>query len=149
MRPIHPQLRRTVRIQLSSIFVADQAKALRFYTEVLGFQKKSEIPMGEFSWLTVVSPEAPDGVELVLEPNSNPAALAFQAALREQSIPMTAFLVDDVHAEHERLQQRGVSFRTPPMAAGPVTIAIFDDTVGNLIQIYSMNTPDQHTSAAA
>lgn len=133
-----------MRIQLASIFVADQAKALRFYTEVLRFQKKFEIPMGEFSWLTVVSPEAPDGVELVLEPNSNPAALTFQTALREQGIPSTAFLVDDVHAEHQRLQSLGVAFRVAPMKAGPVTIAILDDTVGNLIQIYSQDeVPEQ------
>jgi len=128
-----------VRIQLTSLFVADQARALRFYTEVLGFQKKFEIPMGEFSWLTVVSPEAPDGVELVLEPNNNPAASTYQTALREQGIPSTAFLVDDVHAEHQRLQALNVAFRVPPTKAGPVTIAIFDDTVGNLIQIYSQD----------
>ncbi len=124
-----------MRIELTSIHVDDQAKALAFYTDVLGFVKKTDIPVGEFRWLTVVSPEAPDGVELVLEPNDNPAAQAYQQALVEQGIPCAAFAVDDTQAEYERLKGLGVVFTVEPMQAGPATIAIFDDTCGNLIQI--------------
>src|SRR5690606_18899780 len=112
-------------------------KALAFYTNVLGFQKKHDVPLGgPFRWLTLVSPDGHDDVELVLEPNANPAARAYQEALMEQGIPVTAFEVDDVTAEHERLRARGVTFTKPPTPAGPVTIAIFADTCGNLIQIY-------------
>ncbi len=136
-----------MKIQLSSIMVSDQARALRFYTDVLGFVEKHNIPMGEFSWITLVSPEAPDGVELVLEPNNNPAALAFTTSLREQGIPLTAFLVDDVHAEYARLQQLGVAFRAEPKLMGPVTAAVLDDTCGNWIQIYSHNPGDAAVAA--
>jgi catechol 2,3-dioxygenase-like lactoylglutathione lyase family enzyme len=125
-----------MRIKLSSVMVDDQDKALEFYTEVLGFVKKTDIPVGEFKWLTVVSPEAPDEVELLLEPNGNPAAKTFQKALFEQGIPLTAFAVDDVQKEYERLKGLGVAFHTAPTPAGPTTIAVFEDTCGNLIQIY-------------
>lgn len=125
-------------ITLSSIPVADQAKALTFYTEVLGFEKKTDIPLGEFRWLTVVSPDAPDGVELVLEPNSNPATQTFQAALLEQGIPWTAFESSDIHAEFAQLKERGAVFRTEPTEAGGTTLAVFEDTCGNLIQMYQV-----------
>lgn len=122
-------------INLASVFVDDQAKALKFYTEVLGFVQKHDIPMGEFSWLTVVSPERPDGVELVLEPANHPAVGPFRAALVEDGIPFTSFAVDDVHKEYERLRGLGVVFTQEPTDMGPVTVATFDDTCGNLIQI--------------
>ena len=118
-----------------SIMVDDQAKALRFYTEVLGFVKKREIPFGEHAWLTVVSPEAPEGTELSLEPDEHPAAKPFKQALVEDGIPYTSFAVDDVAAEHERLVGLGVRFTQPPIDMGSVTTAVFDDTCGNLIQI--------------
>lgn len=118
--------------------VDDQAKALDFYTNKLGFVKKTDIPMGEFRWLTVISEEAPDGTELLLEPNVNPAAKTFQEAMFEQGIPMTAFEVADARAEHERLSGMGVEFRSEPKDAGGATIAIFEDTCGNLIQIYQV-----------
>jgi catechol 2,3-dioxygenase-like lactoylglutathione lyase family enzyme len=127
----------TLRINLTSVMVDDQRKALEFYTNVLGFVKKTEIPMGEVSWLTVVSPDAPDGVELVLEPDSHPAAGPFKRALVEDGIPFTSFAVDDVQAEYERLRAAGVRFTQEPTDLGPVTVAIFDDTCGNLIQIAS------------
>jgi len=125
-----------MKIQLNSIFVDGQAKALKFYTEVLGFIQKRDIPVGEARWLTVVSPEGPDDVELVLEPNSNPAAQVYQKALFDQVIPITAFSVTDLHQEYERLKKLGVMFSMEPTAMGPVTIAIFEDTCGNYIQIY-------------
>ncbi len=125
-----------MRIALCSLLVDDQEKALDFYTHKLGFIKKNDIPAGEFRWLTVVSPEGPGDVELVLEPNANPAAKAYQAALFEQGIPLTAFAVKDIHAEYARLKERGVVFRCEPFAVGPTTIALFEDTCGNLIQIY-------------
>ncbi|QXQ11151.1 VOC family protein [Paeniglutamicibacter sp. Y32M11] len=128
-----------MRIHLASIFVTDQAKALEFYTTKLGFEKKTEVPMGEVSWLTVVSPEARDGVELVLEPAGHPAVGPFRDALVADGIPFTAFAVADVHAEFERLTGLGVVFTQPPTAMGPVTTAVFDDTCGNLIQIQAMN----------
>ena len=124
-----------MRINVMSVMVDDQAKALRFYTEVLRFVKKREIPLGEHSWLTVVSPEVPDGTELSLEPDEHPAARPFKQALVEDGIPFTSFAVDDVAAEHERLVARGVRFTQPPIDVGPVTTAVFDDTCGNLIQI--------------
>ncbi|WP_405014866.1 VOC family protein [Kitasatospora sp. NBC_01539] len=124
-----------MRINLSSVFVDDQDKALRFYTEVLGFVKKTEIPFGEARWLTVVSPDAPDGTELVLEPDGHPAVGPFKAALVGDGIPFTSFAVDDVHAEFDRLRALGVRFVQEPASAGPVTVAVFDDTCGNLIQI--------------
>ena len=124
-----------MRINLMSLFVADQAAALAFYTGTLGFTKKTDVPMGEFSWLTVVSPEQPDGTELVLEPNQHPAARAFQAALVADGIPFTSFAVDSVAAEHARLSALGVLFTQAPLTMGPVITAVFDDTCGNLIQI--------------
>jgi catechol 2,3-dioxygenase-like lactoylglutathione lyase family enzyme len=130
-----------MKINLTSVLVDDQAKALRFYTEVLGFVKKTEVPMGQHAWLTVVSPDAPEGTELVLEPDSHPAAGPFKRALVNDGIPFTSFGVEDVYAEFERLQRAGVSFTQPPVDMGPVTTAVFDDTCGNLIQIASLNTP--------
>jgi catechol 2,3-dioxygenase-like lactoylglutathione lyase family enzyme len=125
-----------VQITVSSLFVDDQEKALRFYTEILGFRKKTDIPMGEFKWLTVVSPEAPEGTELLLEPNDNPAAKTFQKAIYDQGIPATTFAVKDVQKEYERLKNLGVAFDMEPTRAGPVTVAVFDDTCGNRIQIH-------------
>lgn len=124
-----------MKINLMSLFVSDQTAALEFYTGTLGFVPKSDIPMGEFRWLTVVSPDAPDGTELVLEPDQHPAARAFAGALVADGIPFTSFAVDSVAAEHERLSALGVVFTQPPLAMGPVTTAVFDDTCGNLIQI--------------
>jgi catechol 2,3-dioxygenase-like lactoylglutathione lyase family enzyme len=129
-----------MKIAVTSIFVDDQAKALAFYTDTLGFTKKTEFPAGEFRWLTVVSPEAPDGVELSLEPDEHPAAKTFKTALLEDGIPYLSFAVDDVHAEHERLSALGVTFTQPPTEMGPVTVAVLDDTCGNLIQIASLPT---------
>jgi catechol 2,3-dioxygenase-like lactoylglutathione lyase family enzyme len=122
-----------------SIMVDDQAKALRFYTEVLGFVKKNEIPFGEHSWLTVVSPDDPDGTELSLEPDEHPAARPFKQALVEDGIPFTSFAVKDVAVEHQRLVDRGVRFTQLPTDMGPVTTAVFDDTCGNLVQIATEN----------
>jgi catechol 2,3-dioxygenase-like lactoylglutathione lyase family enzyme len=127
-----------VRINLASILVDDQEKALRFYTDVLGFVKKTEVPLGEARWLTVVSPEDPDGVELVLEPDGHPAARPFKEALVADGIPYTSFAVADVHAEFDRLKGLGVTFTQEPASMGPVTTAVFDDTCGNLIQIAAM-----------
>ena len=128
-----------MQITLTSILVDDQAKALAFYTDVLGFQKKHDVPVGEHRWLTVVSPDAPDGVELVLEPDEHPAAKPFKAALAEDGIPFTMFAVDDVQREFERLRALGVRFTQEPAAMGPVTTAVLDDTCGNLIQIAETN----------
>ena len=124
-----------MKIVVTSVYVDDQDKALRFYTSVLGFVKKTEIPMGEFRWLTVVSPDDPDGTELLLEPCGHPAVGPFKRALVEDGIPFTSFAVADVHAEYQRLRSAGVHFTQPPVAMGPVTTAVFDDTCGNLIQI--------------
>jgi catechol 2,3-dioxygenase-like lactoylglutathione lyase family enzyme len=124
-----------MRINVASVLVDDQDKALAFYTDVLGFVKKTDIPLGDAKWLTVVSPDAPDGVELLLEPDGHPAARPFKAALVEDGIPFTSFAVDDVAAEFERLAGLGVTFTQPPTPMGPVTTAVFDDTCGNLIQI--------------
>jgi catechol 2,3-dioxygenase-like lactoylglutathione lyase family enzyme len=128
-----------MKINLASVLVDDQEKALRFYTEVLGFVKKHDVPLGEARWITVVSDEAPDGTELVLEPDGHPAAKPFKAALVEDGIPFTSFAVDDVHAEFERLSRLGVEFTQPPADMGPVTTAVLDDTCGNLIQIAAQN----------
>ena len=125
-----------MRIKLSSIMVDDQEKALRFYTEILGFKKKHDIPVGEYRWITVTSPEGPDDLELVLEPNANPAGKTFQEAMFSQGIPLTAFEVADIAGEFARLTAKGVAFTRPPEPAGPVTLAIFADTCGNLIQLY-------------
>jgi catechol 2,3-dioxygenase-like lactoylglutathione lyase family enzyme len=124
-----------MRINLSSVFVDDQDKALSFYTEVLGFVKKTEIPLGEARWLTVVSPDDPDGTELVLEPDGHPAVRPFKEALVDDGIPFTSFAVGDVGKEVERLRAAGVRFTQEPLEMGPVTTAVFDDTCGNLIQI--------------
>jgi catechol 2,3-dioxygenase-like lactoylglutathione lyase family enzyme len=126
-----------MRINLTSVLVDDQDKALRFYTEVLGFQKKTEVPLGDHRWLTVVSPENPDGVELVLEPDGHPAVGPFKQALLADGIAFTSFAVSDVRAETERLKHLGVIFTQEPADMGPVTTAVLDDTCGNLIQITS------------
>jgi catechol 2,3-dioxygenase-like lactoylglutathione lyase family enzyme len=124
-----------MKIVVTSVLVDDQEKALQFYTDVLGFEKKQDIPMGDARWLTVVSPQDRDGTELLLEPDSHPAAKPFKEALVDDGIPYTSFGVEDVKADFERLSGRGVSFTQPPTQMGPVTTAVFDDTCGNLIQI--------------
>ena len=124
-----------MKIDKCSVLVDDQAKALHFYTETLGFQKKHDIPLGKHRWLTVVSPEDPDGTELVLEPDEHPAAKPFKSALVEDGIPFTSFAVRDVAAEYERLESLGVNFTQPPVDYGTVITAVFDDTCGNLVQI--------------
>jgi len=125
-----------MRIKITSIMVDDQDKALKFYTEVLGFKKKNEIPMGPYKWLTVVSPEGPSDLELSLEPNANPAAKAFQEAMFSQNIPLAAFEVTGLDKEYERLKSRGVQFTGEPTRVEHVTLAAFSDTCGNLIQLY-------------
>jgi len=127
-----------MKIRLNSVFVDDQDKALKFYTEVLGFEKKHDFPVGQFKWLTVVSPEEPDGTELLLEPNDNPAARTFQEAVFEQGIASTAFAVEDIQKEYERMKRLGVVFSMEPTRTGPATVAVFDDTCGNLIQLYQV-----------
>jgi catechol 2,3-dioxygenase-like lactoylglutathione lyase family enzyme len=127
-----------ITITTASVFVDDQAKALDFYTGTLGFVKKTDLPAGEFRWLTVVGPDAQNGVELLLEPDEHPAAKVFKAALVEDGIPFTSFGVNEVAAEYERLVALGVRFTQPPLSMGPVTTAVLDDTCGNLIQIASM-----------
>lgn len=124
-----------MKIHLSSVCVDDQEKALRFYTDVLGFVKKYDVPLGEARWLTVVSPDDPDGTELVLEPDTHPAVKPYKAALVQDGIPVTSFAVDDVYAEFSRLRELGVQFTQEPVEMGPVTTAVLDDTCGNLIQI--------------
>jgi catechol 2,3-dioxygenase-like lactoylglutathione lyase family enzyme len=125
------------RINVTSVLVDDQEKALAFYTEKLGFVAKTDVPVGEFRWLTVVGANEPDGVELLLEPDAHPAARVFKQALVEDGIPYTSFAVDDVTAAHEDLETRGVRFTQAPTAMGPVIIAVLDDTCGNLIQLTS------------
>jgi predicted enzyme related to lactoylglutathione lyase len=127
-----------MKIGLSSVYVDDQDKALKFYTEVLGFVKKSDIPVGKFRWLTVVSPEEPNGTELLLEPSDNPATKTFKKAIFEQRIPLTSFAVEDIQKEYERMKKLGVNFAMEPTEMGPVTVAVFDDTCGNLIQLYQV-----------
>ena len=129
-----------MRIKLISIFVDDQNKALRFYTDVLGFRKKQDFPVGGARWITVVSPEGPDDLELVLEPNGHPAASAYQSALMKDGIPVTAFESADIRREVQRLKEKGVVFTMGPTIAGDDTIAIFSDTCGNLIQVYQLKT---------
>lgn len=124
-----------MRINLASVHVDDQEKALRFYTDVLGFVTKNDVPLGEHRWLTVVSPEEPDGVELVLEPSDHPAVGPYKDALVADGIPFTSFAVADVRAEFDRLKGLGVTFTQEPTEMGPVTTAVLDDTCGNLIQI--------------
>lgn len=123
-----------MRIVIDSVFVANQDEALKFYTEVLGFKKKHDFPVGKYKWLTVVSPEQ-DGPELLLEPDDHPATKAFRKALMQDGIPARSFGVDDVQKEYERLSGLGVKFTMKPRKMGPATIAVFDDTCGNLIQI--------------
>ncbi len=125
-----------MRITLSSIVVNDQARARQFYTEKVGFVVKSDVPVGEYRWLTVASPEGVPGVELALEPDAHPAARAYQEALYRDGIPATSFESADIHAEFEALRSRGVVFRTPPTQVGPVIVALFDDTCGNWIQLH-------------
>jgi catechol 2,3-dioxygenase-like lactoylglutathione lyase family enzyme len=125
-----------MRITLSSVPVRDQEAALKFYTEVLGFEKKVDIPAGDHRWLTVVSREDPDGAQLALEPNIHAATQTFQSALHADGIPMTAFEVDDIKCEFDRMSALGVEFRGEPTDIGDVLLAIFDDTCGNLIQLY-------------
>ena len=127
-----------MRIKLTSIMVDDQTKALRFYTEVLGFEKKQDVPVGEYRWITVVSPEGPDDLELALEPNANPAGKTFQEAMFKQGIPLAAFESRDLAKECARLKSHGVVFTKGPTAAGPVIIAVFSDTCGNLIQLHQL-----------
>jgi catechol 2,3-dioxygenase-like lactoylglutathione lyase family enzyme len=127
-----------VRITVTSVLVDDQDKAQRFYTEVLGFVTKTEVPLGEHRWLTVVSPEAPDGVEIALEPDEHHGAKAYKQTLVEDGIPFTMFTVDDVQAEYERLTGLGVTFTQPPTQMGQMTTAVLDDTCGNLIMIAAM-----------
>ena len=124
-----------MKIVLTSVLVDDQAKALAFYRDVLGFAPKLDIPMGPHRWLTLTSPGDPDGVQLLLEPDDHRAAKTFKTALKADGIPYASFAVDDAHAEHARLSALGVTFTRPPTAMGPVTTAVFDDTCGNLIQI--------------
>jgi catechol 2,3-dioxygenase-like lactoylglutathione lyase family enzyme len=131
-----------MRIHLTSVLVDDQAKALDFYTDKLGFEKKLDIPVGEYRWLTVIDPDDPDGVQLVLEPDVHPAVAPFKAALVADGIPWTAFKVEDVHAEHDRLRALGVAFTQEPTDMGPAITAVLDDTCGNLIQL------EQHRPAA-
>ncbi|MPY78619.1 MAG: VOC family protein [Actinophytocola sp.] len=124
-----------MRINITSVFVDDQDKALSFYTDVLGFQKKHEVPLGDDRWLTVVSPDDPEGSELLLEPDGHPAVKPYKQALVEDGIPCASFAVDDIQAEFERLRGFGVTFTQEPLTMGPVTTAVLDDTCGNLIQI--------------
>lgn len=128
-----------MRIHLTSVFVDDQATAKRFYTEILGFELKHDVPAGEFRWLTVVSPQEPDGPELLLEPANHPAVGPYRDALAADGIPSAAFLVDDIEAEHQRLTELGVAFTQTPQDYGPVTTAVLIDTCGNLIQLAQRN----------
>ena len=136
-----------MRIKLTSVFVSDQDRALRFYTEVLGFRKKLDITAGKFRWLTVVSPEEPDGTQLVLGPNDNPAAKTFQEAMFKQGIPATSFFVEDLQKEYERIEELGTRFTMEPTKTTGSIIAVLDDTCGNLIQLtqltWDMNKSDR------
>lgn len=126
----------TLKIRLNSVPVADQEQALTFYRDVLGFETKHDIPLGEFRWLTVVSPDEPDAAELLLEPNAHPASKTYQKALYDDGIPITSFQVADIDSEYRRLSDAGVAFRSEPMDAGGTKVAVFDDTCGNFIQLY-------------
>ncbi|MDG4786216.1 VOC family protein [Micromonospora sp. WMMD1102] len=128
-----------MRITVTSVLVGNQEEALKFYTEKLGFVKKTDVPAGGARWLTVVSPDNPDGCELLLEPDGHPAAKPWKEALVNDGIPYTQFAVDDVRAEYERLRGLGVRFTQEPAEMGPVTTAVFDDTCGNLIQIVQLH----------
>ncbi|RAL21982.1 VOC family protein [Thermoflavimicrobium daqui] len=127
-----------MKIVVTSIFVQDQDKALKFYSEKLGFVKKEDVPAGEFRWITLVSPDDPDGTELLLEPNNHPAAKEYQEKIFTDGIPATMFGVADIRKEYNRLVEKGVKFTMEPTEMGEVTIAVFDDTCGNLIQIVQM-----------
>lgn len=124
-----------MQIKLSSVMVDDQSKALAFYTEVLGFVKMADIPMGAHRWVTVTSPDGVEGIELVLEPTGFPPAKAYQKALYDAKIPITAFLTNDILAEYKRLKERGVLFRGEPAHRGPIIAVLFEDTCGNLINL--------------
>jgi predicted enzyme related to lactoylglutathione lyase len=136
-----------MKIALTSLFVDDQRAALAFYTEVLGFTKRHDIPLGDDFWLTVVSPDSPDGPELLLEPSSHPAVKPYRDALAEDGIPLAQFSVDDIEAEHARLTGKGVVFTQPPTDIGTAVVAVFDDTCGNLIQLIEMKPPAQRADA--
>lgn len=136
-----------MKIALTSLFVDDQRAALAFYTEVLGFTKRHDIPLGDDFWLTVVSPESPDGPELLLEPSGHPAVKPYRDALAEDGIPLAQFAVDDIEAEYARLTGKGVVFTQPPTDIGTAVVAVFDDTCGNLIQLIEMK-PDESRSDA-
>lgn len=127
-----------MRIYVTSVFVEDQAKALKFYTDALGFMVKNDVPIGDHRWLTVVSKEEPGGTELLLEPSEHPAVKPFKDALVNDGIPATSFQVQDLNAEFARLRGLGVAFTVEPMDAGPVRMAVLDDTCGNLIQLIEM-----------
>ncbi|MCP3032518.1 VOC family protein [Halobacillus sp. A1] len=127
-----------MKIVVTSVFVEDQEKALKFYTDILGFEKKHDVPAGEARWITVVSPEDQGGTELLLEPNGHPAAKEYQTRLFEEGIPVTMFGVEDIQKEHERLLESGVEFTMEPTKMGDNTLAVFDDTCGNLIQIMEL-----------
>jgi predicted enzyme related to lactoylglutathione lyase len=131
-----------MKIALTSLFVDDQREALAFYTEVLGFTKRHDIPLGDDFWLTVVSPESPDGPELLLEPSGHPAVKPYRDALAEDGIPLAQFAVDDIEVEYARLTSKGVVFTQPPTDIGTAVVAVFDDTCGNLIQLIEMK-PDE------
>lgn len=131
-----------MRIKLTSLFVDDQRAALAFYTDVLGFTKHHDIPLGDDAWLTVVSPESPDGPELLLEPSKHPAVKPYRDALFADGIPLAQFAVDDVEAEHARLTEKGVVFTQVPIDIGTAVIAVFDDTCGNLIQLIAEKPRD-------
>lgn len=124
-----------MRISISSVMVDDQEKALKFYTEKLGFVKKTDMPINEYRWLTVASPDGPDGVELVLEPTAFPPSREYQKALFTAGIPLTAFITDDIQSEYKRLKAKGVNFRSAPQTLGAVTSVLFEDTCGNLINL--------------
>jgi catechol 2,3-dioxygenase-like lactoylglutathione lyase family enzyme len=128
-----------MRLYLTSVFVNDQEKALRFYIDALGFRSHTDIPLGEHRWLTLTAPDDPGGMQLLLEPDAHPAAQAYTAALMADGIPHTSFAVEDIMAETARLKARGVRFTQEPLAMGPVTTAVFDDTCGNLVQIVQLS----------
>jgi catechol 2,3-dioxygenase-like lactoylglutathione lyase family enzyme len=128
-----------MRIRLTYVLVDDQAKAEHFYTDILGFTVKDDVPLGEYRWLTVVSPDEPDAAELLLEPDAHPAAKAFKEAMRGDGLPVATFAVDDLAAEHARLVSLGVQFTMEPTEMGPVTVAVLDDTCGNLVQLMQRN----------
>ena len=127
-----------MKVRIASVMVDDQKKAMKFYTEILGFLKKTDVPMGEYSWLTVVSKEEPDGVEVLLEPMGFAPARVYQKALKDAGIPLTQFYVDDIQSEYERLEKLGVKFSMKPTQMGPVTVAVFDDTCGNNMQLIQL-----------